>query len=145
MCSKQANNAVKSEHRLISLYTLSNCAESEQTRQALVKHGISFSERSAADHSPPASPVVATIVKGQIVAWTGHRPDMIELLADLLDLGPVPEGGLAYLEQAEEAVLTRFQVLVEIENHQLNHQDFFGECGDHPLYRGSTLLNWLGY
>ncbi|WLW63597.1 hypothetical protein RA224_09300 [Achromobacter aegrifaciens] len=145
MCSKQANKAVESEHRLVSLYTLSNCAESEQTRQALVNLGISFLQRSAADLSRPASPLVAAIVNGHSVAWRGHRPDMIELLADLLELGPVAEGGLADLEQADEAVLTRLQVLGEIDRHQLDHQDFYDDCGDHPLYRGSALLNWLGY
>ncbi|WYX27702.1 hypothetical protein WJ976_19300 [Achromobacter denitrificans] len=130
---------------LISLYTLPQCTESAQTRQALVNLGIAFTERSAADHSPQVSPVLATIINNGIVAWTGHQPAMIDLLADLIDAGPVEAGGLAYLEQAEDAVLTRFQVLVEIENQQLNHQDFFDDCGDHPLYRGSALLNWLGY
>ena len=69
---------------LISLYTLPNCAASDETRAALTARGIAFTERSAADQSPLAAPVVATIVNHGIVAWRGHRPDLIDLLEDLV-------------------------------------------------------------
>lgn len=130
---------------LISLYTLPNCAESEQTRAALASHGIPFTERNAVDQSPLIAPVIATVVAGDIVAWRGHHPEFIELLADLVSQGPVPGHGLPYRELAEEAVVTRQQALVEVWGHQLDPQEFLKECGDQPLYRGKVLLDWLGY
>lgn len=130
---------------LISLYTLPNCAASNQTRMALKHAGIAFTERSAADQSPLEAPVVALIVDRHIVAWRGHRADMIDLLADLISDGPVPPYGLRDLEEAEHAVLTRHQALSQVEAHQGHAEDFLDECGDQPLYRGQTVLDWLGY
>lgn len=130
---------------LISLYTLPNCEASELTRAAFLRAGIPFTERSAVDQSPLEAPVVSTIVDRHIVAWRGHRADMIDLLADLISDGPVLAHGLREREAAEEAVLTRFQVMQEIRDHQLSAEDFFADHGNHPLYRGRDLLNWLGY
>lgn len=129
---------------LITLTTKANCIESDKARSALEDFGIAFTERKEAD-PPPASVLLVARINDDVVAWTGYRPDMTDLLADLLDMGPVPEGGIDDLENAEEAVLTRTQVVAEIHNHQQSTKAFFEECGDHPLYRGSVLLNWLGY
>lgn len=138
-------STTRSAVSVISLYTLSNCIEADETRAALAAHGLTFTERSAEDHSPPTSPVVALVVQGEVVAWTGHRPDLIDLLADLLDYGPVPRGGLADREQADDAILTRMQTIAQIEQHHLNVGDFFAEFGNQPLYRGALVLAWLGY
>ena len=70
---------------------------------------------------------------------------LIELLADLMDTGPVAADGLRERDAADEAVLTRLQAMQEIRNHQLSAEDFFADCGNQPLYRGRDLLNWLGY
>lgn len=129
----------------IRLYTLLHCAACDDTRAALTARDIAFTERSAVDKAPGIVPVVTALVEGGIVAWSGHRPDMIDLLADLLNDGPVPPHGLRDLEAAENTVLTRQQVLDQVEQHQLNPQDFLDECGDAPLYRGAALLDWLGY
>lgn len=130
---------------LVSLYTLPNCEESELTRKALRSLGIPFTERSAADTSPPFSPVVAMVVNSECIGWHGHQPELLELLADLLADGPIPFHGLTDFEQAESAVLTRKQAADQIEAHGLYVPDFFRDCGEQPLYRGSVLLNWLGY
>ncbi|OZI46956.1 hypothetical protein [Bordetella genomosp. 5] len=129
----------------ISLYTLPNCEASKLTREAFLRAGIQFSERSAADQSPLEAPVVSTIVDRRIVAWRGHRADMIELLHALVSEGPVPAHGLSDLEEARHAVLTRHQALVQVEEHGAWPQSFLDECGDHALYRGSVVLDWLGY
>ena len=137
---------------LISLYTLPNCEASELTRAAFLRAGIPFTERSAMDYAPAlarkgfdSAPVVTVAVENELVAWEGHRPDLIELLADLMDTGPVAADGLRERDAADEAVLTRLQVMQEIRDHQLSAEDFFAEHGNHPLYRGRDLLNWLGY
>lgn len=130
---------------LISLYTLPNCDDSKQTRVALTSAGIAFTERSAADQSPLEAPVITMIVNNEIVAWRGHRPDLLELLADLIDVGPVTAHGLQDRDHARDAVLTRMQVNGQIEGHQVSVSDFFDECGNHPLYRGAVVLDWLGY
>jgi len=138
-------STTRSAVSVISLYTLPNCIEADETRAALVAHGLTFTERSAQDQSPPTSPVVALVVQGEMVAWTGHRPDLIDLLADLIAYGPVPRSGLGDREQADDAIITRLQAIAQIERHQLKAGEFFAEFGNHPLYRGAPLLDWLGY
>ncbi|MEE9937498.1 MAG: hypothetical protein PIQ35_27445 [Achromobacter xylosoxidans] len=130
---------------LVSLYTLPRCAASDEARRALTSRGIAFTERSAADQSPSVSPVIATVVDGHLVAWHGHYPDLLDLLADLISEGPVQAHGLLTRNEACEAVLTRQQVLAQVEKHYLYPQQFLDECGDHPLYRGAVLMDWLGY
>lgn len=88
--------------------------------------------------------VVACTTVGRFV-WEGHRPDLIEMLADVFETGLVPAEGLHDQGAAEEAVLTRAQALSEIRDHQIDPTDFLAECGDQPLYRGKTVLDWLGY
>jgi len=138
-------STTRSAVSVISLYTLPNCIEADETRAALSAHGLTFTERSAQDQSPPTSPVVALVVQGEMVAWTGHRPDLIDLLADLIAYGPVPRSGLGDRELADDAIITRLQAIAQIERHQLNAGEFFAEFGNHPLYRGASLLDWLGY
>lgn len=137
---------------LISLYTQPNCAASNLTREAFQRAVFPFSERSAMDYAPAlaregfdSAPVVTVAVENELVAWEGHRPDLLELLADLMDTGPVAADGLRDRDAADEAVLTRLQTMQEIRDHQLNAEDFFADCGNEPLYRGRDLLNWLGY
>ena len=136
----------------VALYTHLACAQCELSKDDLAARGIDFTERSAADFAQAlaakgydTAPVLAVAVENELVAWHGHRPDLIELLADLMDLGPVSVHGLRDREAANEAVLTRIQVMEEIGEHQLDAQDFFVNCGNHPLYRGRVLLEWLGY
>jgi glutaredoxin len=137
---------------LVTLYTSPECAQCALTKAALADCGIAFTERSAADYAQAlaakgydTAPVLAVSMENELIAWHGHRPDMIELLADLFDLGPVSARGLRDRESADEAVVTRIQVMEEIGRHQLNAQEFFADCGNHPLYRGHVLLEWLGY
>lgn len=136
----------------IVLYTVLGGAECALTKAAFVQRGLQYAERSAMDygtalarHGFDFAPVVTVAVENEFVAWTGHRPDLIELLADLLDTGVVDADGLRDRETAEEAVLTRLQVVLQLRDHQANAQDFFADHGDQPLYRGRDLLNWLGY
>ena len=136
----------------IILYTVLGGAECALTKAALAQRGLQYAERSAMDYAPALArkgydfaPVVTVAVENELIAWTGHRPDLIELLADLLDTGLVDADGLRERDAAEEAVLTRFQVVLQLRDHQANAQDFFAEYGDQPLYRGRDLLNWLGY
>lgn len=91
------------------------------------------------------APVLSVAIENELVAWEGHRADLIELLADLLDTGVVPADGLRDMHDAEGAVLTRLQVIQEIRHHQLSTDEFFADHGNHPLYRGSVVLGWLGY
>lgn len=130
---------------LVSLYTLPNCTASDEARNALTGRGIAFTERSAADQSPPVSPVIASVVDGHVVSWHGHFPELLELLADLIDEGPVLAHGLLSRDEACNAVLTRQQALEQVEKHYLYPQQFLDECGDQPLYRGVVLMDWLGY
>ena len=136
----------------VVLYTHLACVQCELSKDDLAARGIDFTERSAADFAQAlaakgydTAPVLAAAIENELVAWQGHRPDMIELLADLFDLGPVSARGLRDRESADEAVVTRIQVMEEIGRHQLNAQEFFADCGNHPLYRGHVLLEWLGY
>lgn len=136
----------------IVLYTVLGGAECALTKAALAQRGLQYAECSAMDYGTALArngfdfaPVVTVAVENEFVAWTGHRPDLIELLADLLDTGVVDADGLRDRETAEEAVLTRLQVVLQLRDHQANAQDFFADHGDQPLYRGRDLLNWLGY
>lgn len=136
----------------IVIYTVRGGAECALTKAALAQRGLQYAERSAMDYAPALArkgfdfaPVVTVAVENELVAWTGHRPDMIELLADLMDTGLVDADGLRDREAADEAVLTQFQVMQEIRDHQASAEDFFADQGDQPLYRGRDLLNWLGY
>lgn len=136
----------------VVLYTHLACVQCELSKDELAARGIEFTERSAADFAQAlaakgydTAPVLAVAVENELVAWQGHRPDLIELLADLMDLGPVSVHGLRDRETANDAVLTRIQVMEEIGKHQLDAQDFFADCGNQPLYRGHALLDWLGY
>tara|TARA_R110002167_G_scaffold87625_2_gene236636 strand:+ start:1435 stop:1599 length:165 start_codon:yes stop_codon:yes gene_type:complete len=48
-------------------------------------------------------------------------------------------------EDALEITLTAVQVKREIEKHSLSFNDFINEVGDKESYKGSEVLNWLGY
>jgi len=122
------------------------------TKAALVERGIEFTERNATEYAHALTtkgfdiaPVLTVAVENELIAWQGHQIDLIDLLADLIDLGPVSVDGPREREAAEEAVLTHIQAIEEVLAHQLNVQEFFDDCGNHPLYRGRVLLDWLGY
>lgn len=136
----------------VVLYTHLACIQSELSKSALSMRGIEFTERSGVDYASALArkgfgfaPVLSVAIENELVAWEGHRADLIELLADLLDTGVVPADGLRDIHDAEEAVLTRLQVIQEIRAHQLSAEEFFADHGNHPLYRGSVVLDWLGY
>ncbi len=48
-------------------------------------------------------------------------------------------------DEACEAVVSRSEAAREIRNHSLEPADFFAECGERDTYRGSVVLDWLGY
>lgn len=48
-------------------------------------------------------------------------------------------------EDACEATATREEARREIESHSCSFEEFVRDAGDQPTYRGSTVLNWLGY
>lgn len=48
-------------------------------------------------------------------------------------------------EWAREQTVTAAQAKREIEKHSLSFEDFVKECGKRASYKGSTVLNWLGY
>ncbi|ARP82930.1 hypothetical protein CAL12_20330 [Bordetella genomosp. 8] len=136
----------------IALYTTAACDECDKTKAALVARGIRFTERSAAEHQCAlvakgfdGPPVIAFSVESELVAWQGYRQDLIDLLADLIEYGPLPRHGFRDLCDARDAVLTRFQAMQHIRGHQLDADEFFADHGKHPLYRGAVLLDWLGY
>ncbi len=48
-------------------------------------------------------------------------------------------------EDAMEAEVTREEARREIANHDCEFSEFLEDCGDKPEYKGSEVLNWLGY
>ena len=48
-------------------------------------------------------------------------------------------------EQACEYVVTKYEAKEEIEKHFSNFNDFLNDIGDKKTYKGSDVLNWLGY
>ncbi|MCH1986481.1 hypothetical protein L7Q78_05845 [Achromobacter xylosoxidans] len=136
----------------VVLYIRPACAQSDLSKVALTDRGIKFTLRSATEYAAALSvkgfssaPVLTVTVENELIAWEGHRPELIEMLADLMDTGPVGAHGLRDRDAAEDAVLTRFQIMQEIRDHQLSAEGFFADHGNLPLYRGRDLLNWLGY
>lgn len=49
------------------------------------------------------------------------------------------------LQSAMEATVTRQQAQREIAKHAAEWSEFVAEYGDHDLYKGETVLGWLGY
>ena len=47
--------------------------------------------------------------------------------------------------EALEAIVTRSEAKREIELHFLSFQDFVEDVGLKKEYKGSEVLNWLGY
>ena len=47
--------------------------------------------------------------------------------------------------EAKKIQVTQKQAVQEIMKHSLNPEDFFAEVGKKELYKGSEVLNWLGY
>jgi hypothetical protein len=48
-------------------------------------------------------------------------------------------------EDAAEATVTRAQAKREILKHDCSWEEFIAEVGDKAFYRGSEVLDWLGY
>ena len=48
-------------------------------------------------------------------------------------------------EEAMKAVVSKQEAKREVERHGLEFNTFIQEVGDRPRYKGSTILNWLGY
>ena len=48
-------------------------------------------------------------------------------------------------EQAYEYAVTKYEAKKEIEEHFLNFDDFLNDVGNKKTYKGSEILNWLGY
>lgn len=49
------------------------------------------------------------------------------------------------LTTAYASWVTRRQALREVRKHFLLIEDFLRDCGDMAEYRGSVVLDWLGY
>lgn len=50
--------------------------------------------------------------------------------------------------EACEAIVTREEARLEIEKHDTGDdgfETFLKDVGDRPLYKGSEVLDWLGY
>lgn len=137
----------------ITLYTIPTCAACALTKAALTERDIAFIERSATEYAAGLiakgfdgiTPVVTFTVESELVVWQGHRPDLLDLLVDLVAHGPLPHHGFRDIADASDSVLSRFQVMQHIRGHQLASEDFFADHGNQPLYRGSVVLGWLGY
>mgnify|MGYP003137949686 FL=1 len=48
-------------------------------------------------------------------------------------------------EDALTLDVTRQDAIREIEKHGCDPDEFFAEVGDREIYKGSTILYWLGY
>jgi len=48
-------------------------------------------------------------------------------------------------EEACEAEVSKASALAEIARHGCDAAEFLAEVGDRATYRGSDVLNWLGY
>jgi len=121
------------------------CAQSAATKAMLSRLGICVVERHWRPDEQDTAPIVSIELGIETVTWHGHQPDCIAMLAELCEMGSVPAHGLGSLEEEHDAILTRGQVVMEIERHGADAGEFFSECGEQPLYRGETILNWLGY
>lgn len=135
----------------ITVYANSNREPSAKTIEEMSRRGLRFSIVSSQNLASVKAarvtqfPTVSAITAAGRVRWDGHHPDYIQMLADLISDGPIPRGGLSDYETATQVVLTREQALQEVVEHQLSTDEFLADCGDAPLYRGSKVLDWLGY
>ena len=52
-----------------------------------------------------------------------------------------------YYDTAEDVTLTKAQVYVQLERHNLegDYELFLKEVGDHKTYEAQKVLAWLGY
>ena len=48
-------------------------------------------------------------------------------------------------DDAVAATVTAEEARREIEKHNLDWHDFTADHGNHPTYKGATVLAWLGY
>jgi len=48
-------------------------------------------------------------------------------------------------DEAREETFTRREALAIVRNHNLDWDDFLSEVGNHQTYKGSDILDWLGY
>lgn len=137
---------------IVTLYTTPSCQPCRIAKRAMESRGIVFKTADAAEHVDSLrtmgfamAPVTVVHVASDTSAWQGFRPDFIELLAELVELGPMPRCGLSDYETACAAILTQAHVRYELARHGASAQEFYAAHGDHPLYRGAVLLDWLGY
>ncbi|SAI73129.1 glutaredoxin-like protein [Bordetella ansorpii] len=135
----------------VNLYTDAQIT-SRLTLAALDRHGIPFNRISASTQreslrAAGIGELPALYAKGPSarVSWSGYRPDLIGLLAELIMRGPLDSADLNDPDKVARAVLTREQAVACIRAHQFNPADFFASHGNSPLYRGSVVSHWLGY
>ena len=48
-------------------------------------------------------------------------------------------------EEAAESTVSRKEAMREVARHSCEWADFVAECGDRTSYKGSVVLDWLGY
>jgi hypothetical protein len=137
---------------IVTLYTTPSCQPCRIAKRAMENRGIVFTTVDATDYADglrslgfSIAPVTVVQVARDTSAWQGFRPDCIELLAELAEVGPMPRCGLSDYETARAAILTLAHVRYELARHGANAQEFYVVHGQHPLYRGAVLLDWLGY
>ncbi|SAI46825.1 glutaredoxin-like protein [Bordetella ansorpii] len=135
----------------VSLYTDAQIT-SRLTTAALTRHGIAFNTISAKAQRESLRaagigelPALYANGPSARVSWSGYRPDLITLLAELVAHGPLASADLTDRDKVARAVLTREQAVACIRAHQFNPADFFASHGNSPLYRGSVVSHWLGY
>lgn len=58
---------------------------------------------------------------------------------------PLREASGMSLEDAMDATVTKAQAQAEIKKHDQDWNEFVRDVGDKPSYKGSEVLEWLGY
>ncbi len=48
-------------------------------------------------------------------------------------------------DEARKTMVSARQAMREVHSHGLSWADFVADCGDRDEYRGSVVLDWLGY
>ena len=136
----------------VCVYVDHSDMHSRLTLASLKQHGVELQTISVKEYPATAeaagvttTPCVMVQAHGANFQWVGYRPDLAALLSDFIADGPVPAHGLTDSDQAEAAVLTLAQVEKFIASHHVFPDEFYAENGKNPLYRGSTVLAWLGY
>ena len=153
MESNTSPNANQSDtQQAVCVFTRRGCPASDATVTEFRKAGICFSTVSAEDYPATVAaagmsefPTVVADIANERIVWAGFQADLTDLLSDFVSEGPIPIYGLGDEDTARHSVMTRAHVIRELGRHGASPAEFFEECGCRPLYRGSAVLDFLGY